>query len=520
MKTFSKKAMSVMLAVLMIFSIAPLAEFFGIEANAASESDLTFTLINNGTEYEVSSCKKWIEGNLIIPSTHNGKSVTRIGKSALEVTNLVSIIIPDSVTSIGEHAFNLSKSLKSITIPASVTSIDGYPFLSCTALESINVDPENEYFSSEDGVLFNKNKTVLIEYPNGNARTSYTIPNGVTTIAERGFQYSNNLESISFPDSVTVLGEYAFCYCEALKSVNIPSGVTNMGEWPAFDNCTTLESINVDPENTYFSSVDGVLFNKDKTKLITYPDGNSKTSYVIPNGVTEIGEYAFTPSKVLESITIPDSVKTISAFAFEGCEALKSIQLPNSITNIEKAAFLDCTALESIVIPDSVTSMGESIFAYCSSLKNVSLPKGITVITGDMFCNCTALESIDIPDSVTEIGSYAFSSCSSIKSIIVPDGVKNIDSFAFKGCASLKSITFSNSVEAIGFEAFSFCNSLETVNFFGTKSDWNKIEIEEGNNCLEEAKRTYKNDFFQKIADFFNNIFNAISSFFNQIFKR
>ena len=273
-------------------------------------------------------------------------SVTSIGDWAFwGCTGLTSITIPDSVTIIGIWAFLGCTGLTSITLGNSVTSIREGVFDGCTGLISINVASGNNYYSDNNGVLFNKEKTELIKYPAGKSQTSYTIPNSVTSIGKR-----------------------AFYKCTGLTSITIPNSVTSIGDW-VFDGCTGLTSINVASGNNYYSGINGVLFNKKKTELIRYPEGKSQTSYTIPNSVTSIGYGAFYGCTDLTSITIPNSVTSIGTRAFYKCTGLTSITIPNGVTSIGDWAFWDCTGLTSITIPNSVTSIGDSAFFDCTSLR-------------------------------------------------------------------------------------------------------------------------------------------------------
>ena len=341
-------------------------------------------------------------------------SVTSIGDWAFsDCYSLTSITIPDSVTSIGDSAFEYCDSLTSVTIGNSVTSIGDRAFRYCDSLTSINVNANNKYYSSVDGVLFNKNKTELIQYPIGNKRNSYTIPDSVTSIGDWAFYYCESLTSVTIPDSVTSIGEYAFAWCDSLTSITIPDSVTSIGD-EAFTHCYSLTSINVNTNNKYYSSVDGVLFNKNKTELIQYPIGNKRNSYTIPDSVTSIGAYAFEYCESLTSVTIPDSVTSIGNSAFADCYSLTSITIPDSVTSIGEDAFADCDSLTSITIPDSVTSIGEYAFASCDSLTSVTIPDSVTSIGSYAFWYCTSLSSVTIPDSVTSIGEYAFSDCDSL----------------------------------------------------------------------------------------------------------
>ena len=345
------------------------------------------------------------------------------------------------VVEIESSAFNGCANLTSIIIPDSVTSIGDHAFYNCSSLTNITVSENNKYFSSLNGVLFNKDKTELVTYLIGNERTEYAIPDSVTSIGDRAFYKCSSLTSIIIPDSVTSIGDHAFYNCSSLTNITIPDSVTSIGDH-AFHNCSgltsitipdsvtsigdhafynCLTSITVSENNKYFSSLNGVLFNKDKTELITYPIGNERTEY-----------------------TIPDSVTSIGNFIFYNCSSLTSITIPDSVTSIGNFAFYNCSSLTSITIPDSVASIGNSAFYNCSSLTNIKLPDVIDIISGNTFRDCSSLLNIIIPDSVTSIKECAFYNCSNLTSITIPDSVASIENSAFYNCTSLKSITLNN----------------------------------------------------------------------------
>ena len=377
-KNIFKSLLALTLALIMVLGVAPLNELAGVDwaslfapkAEAATYDIYTY-VFSSDNKVTITGCDKSAKGAITIPSEIDGKSVTSIegaaflgctgltsitipnsvtsiGYAAFEdCTGLTSITIPNSVTSIGNSAFDGCTGLTSITIPNSVTSIGVTAFDGCTGLTSINVTSGNNYYSDNNGVLFNKKKTELIRYPEGKSQTSYTIPDSVTSIGWEAFERCTGLTSITIPDSVTSIGATAFDGCTGLTSITIPDSVTSIGDL-AFQDCTDLTSINVASGNNYYSDNNGVLFNKKKTELIRYPEGKSQTSYTIPNSVTRIGSHAFFYCTGLTSITIPNSVTSIGWEAFEDCTGLTSITIPNSVTSIGDWAFRGCTGLKDV----------------------------------------------------------------------------------------------------------------------------------------------------------------------------
>ena len=303
--------------------VGGICEICGTELNYTE--GLSYELNKEGTGYTVSGIGTATDTDIVIPSEYKGLPVTSIGDWAFHsCTSLTSIDIPDSVTSIGDYAFAYCDSLTSVTIGNGVTSIGNGAFYWCDSLTSIIVDQNNTAYASIDGNLYNKDKTTLIQYATGNTATEFTIP-----------------------DSVTSIGDWAFAWCDSLTSVTIGNGVTSIGN-SAFYNCTSLTSITVDENNTAYASIDGNLYNKDKTTLIQYAIGKTATEFTIPDSVTSIGSYAFARCDSLTSIVIPDSVTVIGDRAFAWCDSLTSIVIPDSVTSIGDWAFDDCTSLTDV----------------------------------------------------------------------------------------------------------------------------------------------------------------------------
>ena len=305
---------------------------------------------------------------------------------------LKSLVIPDSVTNIGDYAFWGCKSLKSLVIPDSVTSIGDYAFDDCTSLSSL------------------------------------VIPEGVTSI-----------------------GHCAFRGCYSLKSLVIPASVGNIIGNPFSGWNGELKCL-----SPYFIYDNKVLFDKDKSKIIAFRDKNTTSyvipdsvsciefgafwkcyslrSLVIPDSVSSIGYWAFWNCRSLTDIVIPDGVNSIGDRVFSGCCSLKSLVIPDSVSSIGESAFEDCGSLSSLVIPEGVTSIGHCAFRGCYSLSNIVIPNGVTSIEDCAFSRCKSLVEVVIPDSVTSIGYWAFEGCRSLKSLEIPDSVTSIGFGAFSYC--------------------------------------------------------------------------------------
>ena len=426
-------------------------------AGAESYGDFEYYILDDGT-VEITDYSGSAE-NVDIPAEIDGKSVTGIGNSAFEnCTSLTSITIPHSVTSIGNDAFSGCASLTSIEIPDSVTEMGNDAFFGCSSLMTIVVAEGNTIYSSLNGVLFNKVKTELICYPADKADKSYsipnsvtsiggdafrdcaslievTIPNSVTSIGDAAFSGCKNLKNLKMSDSLIDIGNYAFDCCASLVDITIPSSTINIGE-RAFGFCTNLNSItipcsvisiennafygcfnllkvDVDYGNNNYVSIDGVLFNKDKTKIVYYPPGKTDSSYTIPSSVTSIGEKAFSYCISLMNIEIPYGVINISDSAFSNCTNLKDLTIPNSVVNIGKSSFEQCSNLNSILISEHLKNIDDYAFFACERLKSITIPDSVTSIGDSAFYWCTNLRNATILNhSYISIGSDVFESVS------------------------------------------------------------------------------------------------------------
>ena len=362
---------------------------------------------------------------LVLPNTLMGLPVTSIGSSAFyQNFTLTSITIGTNVVSLGDEAFFYLPALTGVTIPASVTNIGLAPLVDCKSLTTIAVATNNPDYVSTNQVLYNKARTSLIEIPGG-VSGSYNISAAVTNVgfafvgatltnitvdAANAYFASTNgvlfdksqtyliaypgglVSGYIIPTNVTVIAGAAFEYSAGITNVSIGTNVIGIGSF-AFYDCANLQAITVNTNNQYYSSLNGVLFDKHQTDLIQYPCGQAG-SYIVPVTVTNIENGAFGDSAGLVSVVIPDSVRSLGFQTFYSCQSLVGISLGNGLTSIGQEAFNECTSLTDIAIPNSVTNIATYAFYYCPNLQSVSFGTGLKNLGQEAFGDCQALTHV------------------------------------------------------------------------------------------------------------------------------
>ena len=417
---------------------------------------------------------------LVLPDNYNGESYEIYDYAFYSCDGLKSVVIGDSVTSIGHYAFYNCSSLASVVIPDSVTSIGSSAFFSCDSLTSV-VIPDSVTKISRDTFSSCNN---LIQIENG----IYYVDKWVIDYDENALRDS----SVVLRDDTVGIAALAFNTCKSITSITIPNSIKNIGR-DAFTGSSNLSSVCITDLAAWCSiSFENVsanpLYSAEKLYLVIDGESTLITDLVIPDNISSIGAYAFYSCDSLTSIIVPDCITQIGERAFVNCFNLtditvdknnalyKSINgdlytkdgktliqysigkidtsfvITTNVTSIEACAFLNANYLTSINIPDNITYIGDDIFRNCSGLAEVTIGNGLKSISDSTFYNCDSLITITIPDSITVI-----------------------DNWAFRSCECLTSVTIGNNVTSIGEGVFNNCSSLKSINYTGTVEEWNAI---------------------------------------------
>ena len=495
----------------LMFSMHALAYDFesgGIYYNYKEFSDSEVYVTHNGTPYSGNS----YSGHVKIPKTvtYNSKMyrVTEIGQQAFKsCKKLISVEIPESVTKIGNGAFDYS-GLSSVNIPNSVTIIENNAF-SSTQLTSIRI-PGNATQWERAFAGCSKLTTVIIEsgikkiekgaFANCTGLTSVSIPNSVTVISESAFSSCTALTSIDIPNSVTEISSTAFSGCKSLIHISIPEKITGIGT-SAFSDCTALSSI------TFPSTLTGIgdnclegctgLTTVDIPATVSYightsfKDCTKLTSVSIPDGVTGIiGREAFSGCVKLSSITIPQNLEGVRANAFSGCLNLKSVTWNARDCSFSRDNVFPTSVITSFTFGDNVEKIPEGICEDMEKLTSVTIPESVTSIGKEAFKNCTELTSVvwkarKCANFSNSAYSPQFNTCPNITSFTFGENVEKIPAYLCSGITQISEISIPESVTYMGRAAFKECPGITSVRWNArTCTDFTSAENSAGfNTC-------------------------------------
>ena len=474
-KTSKKPVMLLLISVFaMIAMLVPVISGGGRTVYAASDFDITDGVLTN---------YKGTGGAVTIPS---GKVTAIADQAFYGCGSITSLTIPQGVKTIGKQAFTNCSGMTSVAIPASVTSIGELCFDGCSKLQTITVSSGSADFSSDGGVLFNDDKTVLIRYPEGKSATSYTVPSSVTIIGKSAFSRCLSLTRVALPSSLKLIRDNAFYEDINIISLTIPSTVTSIGS-NAFRSTGGLKTLTLEAKKPSFGSyafkntgIIRILYAGDTTQWadanMSDVFGSSAKVYYNMTGFQVEDDVLVSYTGSAESVSVPGFIVRIDDKAFRDRNSMKSITLPTSLQYIDQSAFDGCTSLARITIPSSVISIEKWAFDNCTSLARISVAtdnKNYSASGGVLYNKNKSVllrcppaiegDSFTVPSTVTKIGDSAFSVCKGLKHVTLPDGVETIDHYAFDQCAVLTDLTVPASVTTVGKYAFRSNKKLTSV---------------------------------------------------------
>ena len=407
------------------------------------------------------------DGTRIIAVLASASGDIRIAEGVTEIPDglfqnndrITAIVISEGVTSIGWDAFRNCGNLTSITLPSTLETLGEGVFDGCDKLTSIE-DKSGKFLKTVDGIVYSADGTRIIAVL-ASASGEIHIAEGVTEIPSSLFYGNSRITNVVIPEGVTSIGDGAFSDCNNLTSVTLPSTLETLGE-DVFNRCDNLTSIE-DKSGRFLKTVDGIVYSADGTQIIAVLTSASGEIH-IAEGVTEISYGLFNVSGIT-SIVIPEGVTNIGDWAFGWCDDLTSVTLPSTLETLGESAFASCNKLTSIVDKSGkftknvdgivYTPDGTRMIAVLASASGeVRIAKGVTEIPTFLFINNNRITGVVIPEGVTNIGNQAFGWCDSLTSVVIPEGVTRIGYGAFKGSENLTSVTLPSTLNDIGKEAF------------------------------------------------------------------
>ena len=443
--------------------------------------------------------------------------------------NLETIDFGNSIKMIQSYAFYDCDKVKTVELPTSLESIEYDSFWDCNSLESISIDSSNEYYYEMDGVLMRKADDTIQLYPRGKTGTfkisadysgtinhnwgtyyctslevdkdnpnyssedgiiyskdktqlifgalcgkNVSVPSSVTSIQEYAFYNSSSLETIDLSKAnINSLPAYCFYNCDSLKEIDIPSNITSLGNY-CYQSCNGDYLTTLSVPNLVTSLGEGCFSGMDRITKATLGTGITAIPRYCFSGCTQLKDITFNGSVTsleyesfyncgFTSFTMPNSVTTVYSYCFESCGSLETINLSTSLTSLGSSCFRYCNHLSEITLPDSLTTLGDSVFYSCTALSAITIPNSVTSMGTSCFYNCTSLQTAKIGTGLSTLCTNTFRSCSSLKDVQIGSNISTIESYCFAYCSSLAEITFPANVTTIYSRAFEACESLRNV---------------------------------------------------------
>ena len=406
------------------------------------DKDITKPMLYNVSELESITTLDNVKKYDIYSYVIEDDEITIIGcDNTSTAISVPSSIRGYAVTKIDDFAFEWCDAIPSIYIPDTVTSIGKGAFRFCLNLEEIIVSEEHPTYKSENGVLYNKNKSTIVCFP-----------------------ANSSIDNNSLLEEITVIDDFAF-WGSNIKYISLSESISYIGTG-AFGCCASLENINVDDKNTSYSSVNGILYDKALNEILCMPGASNED---ILDTVTIIGAYSFCGS-IREAEYQFSNINIVKEYAFAYCENLISIEFDDILDEIHEGAFLNCYYVTNIDLANGVTSIGEDCFWQCQYIEEITLGSKVTCIPSGSFGYCLSLGKVDLNDNITEIGEYAFFSCEALEKINLKS-VMTIGKGAFACCVSISSLDFPSTTSSIGEYAMYWCNTLTRISV-DTENDY------------------------------------------------
>lgn len=419
---------------------------YGLNKNVFNDEDKD-TANDSPEKLEIPAKIKYDNGYYNITATGSSGKATLAGDSSTYQYywgNASKIILPDSLSIIGDNSFAKADKLKTVEIPSGVTAIGGEAF-SGTKLKKMTIPASVELIGRAAFWNCKNLKTVKFE-------------KGLETIGKWAFQQSG-ITSAVLPEGLAEIGQAAFSGCGALKKVTIPSTLEKLGTG-VFSDCDVLKTLSVSGKNQTYRTEKNMIYSLDGTLLADA--GAASGSVEVAEGTETIAVCAFEGNTKITSVTMPDTVKTVKNGAFLGCKKLKNVVFGNGLTKLEDSSFAKCTKLKAITLPDSVKKIGKNAFYLCSSAKTLMLGENVSSIGSHAFAECEAVTSVKIPGTISHIGASAFYQDSSLSVVEFGEGMESIGTQAFAYC-DLRSVILPESLVSIKNAAFQGNRYLEKV---------------------------------------------------------